>query len=182
MFAVIRTGGKQYLVKEGDVVDVEKLGIEAGKRILFEDVLLLDDGAQTMIGTPIVEGAVVLVEVLETFKDDKVLVFKKKRRKQFRRTRGHRQALTKVKVAKIYPDRKAVPADALTVEAPPLVPPPAPAPAPTPAAAAKPAPKAKTPAKKEAAKKPAKAKAEKPKTEKPKAKTAAKPKAAKAKK
>jgi len=179
MFAVIRTGGKQYLVKEGDVVDVEKLGVEAGRKVIFDEVLLLDDGAQTTVGTPVVEGAVVLAEILETFKDDKILVFKKKRRKQFRRTRGHRQALTKVKIAKIYPDRAAVPADALAVEAapvaaPPVAPPPA---APTPAA-----PKAKTPAKKAAAKTPAKAKAEKPKAEKPKAKTAAKPKAAKAKK
>jgi len=172
MFAVIRTGGKQYVVKEGDVVDVEKLGHEAGAKVLFDEVLLLDDGGQTAVGTPLVEGAVVQADVVETFKDDKVLVFKKKRRKQFRRTRGHRQTLTKVKIVKIYPDRTAVPAEALT-----------PVP-PAPEAPQKAAPKAKAPAKKAAEKAPAEPKAEKPKPEKAKAKAKAeaKPKTAKAKK
>jgi large subunit ribosomal protein L21 len=179
MFAVIKTGGKQYVVKEGDVVEVEKLGLDAGGKLLFDQVLLLDDGGQTAVGTPLVEGAVVLAEVLETFKDDKVLVFKKKRRKQFRRTRGHRQILTKVKIAKIFPDRATVPADALVVEKAPVPPVPK-----TPAAEApaKAAPKAAAPAKKPAPKAPAKAKAEKPKAGTAKDKAAAKPKAAKAKK
>jgi len=172
MFAVIRTGGKQYVVKEGDVIDVENLGAEAGGKILFEEVLLLDDGGQTAIGTPLVEGAVAQAEVVETFKDDKILVFKKKRRKQFRRTRGHRQLLTKVKIVKIYPDRTAVPAEVPASEK--AVP------------APKAAPQAKAPAKKPAAKAPAepkagKAKAEAPKPAKTKAKPAAKAKAAKPK-
>jgi large subunit ribosomal protein L21 len=189
MFAVIRTGGKQYVVKEGDVVAVEKLGLEAGQRVLFDQVLLLDDGAETRIGTPVVSGAVVQAEVLEAFKDDKILVFKKKRRKQFRRTRGHRQPMTRVKIAKIYPDRAAMPAETPTVEA--AKPEPAPE-APAPVAPAQHRPKvkpaAKAPAPKPAAKpkaekrKAVKPRAEKPKAEKAKAKPPAKPKAAKAKK
>ncbi|MBM3295034.1 MAG: 50S ribosomal protein L21 [Candidatus Aminicenantes bacterium] len=180
MFAVIRTGGKQYVVKEGDVIDVEKLGAEAGGKILFEEVLLLDDGGQTAIGTPLVEGAVAQAEVVETFKDDKILVFKKKRRKQFRRTRGHRQLLTKVKIVKIYPDRTAVPAEVPASEKE------VPAAGEKAVPAPKAAPQAKAPAKKPAAKAPAepkagKAKAEAPKPAKTKAKPAAKAKAAKPK-
>ncbi|MCX6567361.1 MAG: 50S ribosomal protein L21 [Candidatus Aminicenantes bacterium] len=126
MFAVIKTGGKQYVVKEGDVFHVEKLNTGAGGSVLFEEVLLIDDGEKTFVGTPLVGNAVVKADVLETFRDDKVLVFKKKRRKQFRRTRGHRQFLAKVRIAKIYPDRTVVPADELAVVKAPVV---APAPA-----------------------------------------------------
>jgi len=173
MFAVIKTGGKQYVVREGDVVEVEKLGLDKGGKLLFDQVLLLDDGGQTTVGTPLVDGAAVLAEVLETFKDDKILVFKKKRRKQFRRTRGHRQTLTKVKIARIFPDRASIPADALAVEKAPL--PPAPE-APAAEKPAKAVPKAKAPAKKPAPAAPAKRRAETAKD-----KAAAKPKAAKAK-
>ena len=81
MFAVIKTGGKQYVVKEGDVLSIEKLDAEAGQKLLFDQVLLVEDGDQTLIGTPVLEKAVVKVEVVKNYKNDKILVFKKKRRK-----------------------------------------------------------------------------------------------------
>jgi len=98
MFAVIKTGGKQYKVQEGEILQVEKLNIEKGKKFKFEEVLLIEDGDKTQIGTPFVKNAVVEALVVENFKDKKVIVFKKKRRKQYRKTRGHRQELTKIKI------------------------------------------------------------------------------------
>jgi len=115
MFAVIKTGGKQYVVKEGDVLSVEKLNAEPGQKVLFEQVLLIEEGERTLIGTPLLETAVVKAEVVRNFKDDKIIVFKKIRRKQYRRTRGHRQPLTEVKVEKIYADKTVVPADELKI-------------------------------------------------------------------
>ena len=161
MLAVIKTGGKQYVVKEGDVFHVEKLGTGAGGSVLFEEVLLIDDGEKTLVGRPLVGNAVVKADVLETLRDDKVLVFKKKRRKQFRRTRGHRQFLAKVRIAKIYPDRTIVPADELAVVQTPIVAPAAEKSVVEPKAKAKkPAPKPAV--EKPAVKKPAAAKAVKP--------------------
>ena len=101
MFAVIKTGGKQFRVQEGDILDVEKLDLQEGKKITFDNVLLIEDDKNTLIGTPVVEKAQVVGEVVENFKDKKVLVFKKKRRKQYRKTTGHRQMLTRVKIEKI---------------------------------------------------------------------------------
>ncbi len=101
MFAVIKTGGKQYKVQQGDVLQVEKLGLEKEKTITFEEVLLIEDGKKTLIGTPFVDKAKVHAVIIENFKDDKVIVFKKKRRKQYRRTRGHRQELTRVRIEDI---------------------------------------------------------------------------------
>jgi len=118
MYAVIVTGGKQYRVKEGDVLSIEKLGVENGRTVGFDRVLLIEDGEGVLVGTPVLENALVLAEVLETYKDEKVLVFKKKRRKQFRRTRGHRQQLTKVRVEGIYPDKSAAPAEKAPAEQP----------------------------------------------------------------
>lgn len=174
MFAVIKTGGKQYVVKEGDKFSVEKLELPAGQIFLFDQVLLIDDGADTALGTPFLEKAVVKAEVVRNFKDDKILVFKKKRRKQYRRTHGHRQNLTEVVIAKIYPDRTVVPADELKFEvlAPALAEKPETAPAPKVKAPkkavvveappeAKPA-KAKAKAAKSAPKKPAPAKLKSP--------------------
>ncbi|MBM3284325.1 MAG: 50S ribosomal protein L21 [Candidatus Aminicenantes bacterium] len=108
MFAIIKTGGKQYRVQEGDVLDVEKLPAEANQKFHFSQVLLIEDEKDTLIGTPFVEKALVRAEVLEIFKDEKILVFKKKRRKQYRRTRGHRQQLTRVKIERIIPDAAAL--------------------------------------------------------------------------
>jgi large subunit ribosomal protein L21 len=116
MFAVIKTGGKQYVVKEGDVFSIEKLDVEPGQKILFAEVLLVETDEKTLIGMPVVAEAAIVAEVLKNFKDEKVLVFKKKRRKQYRRTRGHRQQLTEIKIVKIYPDTAAIPADELKFE------------------------------------------------------------------
>jgi len=110
MYAVIVTGGKQYRVKEGDVLAVEKLEGEPGQRVEFDRVLLIEDGETILVGTPALEGAVVRAEILETAKDDKIIVFKKKRRKQYRRTRGHRQILTRIQVDGIAADRESLPA------------------------------------------------------------------------
>jgi len=108
MFAVIKTGGKQYKVQEEEILQVEKLNIEKGKKVKFEEVLLIEDGDMTQIGTPFVKNAVVDAVVVENFKDKKVIVFKKKRRKQYRKTRGHRQELTKIKIEEIvFAGRKA---------------------------------------------------------------------------
>ncbi|MDR2770118.1 MAG: 50S ribosomal protein L21 [Rickettsiales bacterium] len=95
MFAVIATGGKQYRVKVGDIIKVEKLN--AGKEVSFDEVMMIGD----KIGAPTIEGAKVLGEVLEQTRTDKVIVFKRKRRHNYRRTKGHRQHLTIVKITEI---------------------------------------------------------------------------------
>lgn len=181
MLAVIKTGGKQYVVKVGDTLHVEKLAYAAGQKVLFEDVLLVDDGTSTLLGTPILGQAVVKAEVVKIFRDEKVLVFKKKRRKQYRRTKGHRQTLTEVKILAIYPDRAAVPAEELAIEAPPAeAPKPQPRPAQPKPVKPKAAPKAEPEPEVEA--KPAKGKDKpkaKPKAAKPAAKKPAAKKAAK---
>lgn len=97
MFAVIKTGGKQYKVAENDVIAVEKLDGEAGSAITFDQVLMVGD----KVGAPVVDGAAVTGEVLEQFKADKVIVFKKKRRQNYRRKQGHRQQQTLVKITGI---------------------------------------------------------------------------------
>jgi len=101
MFAVIKTGGKQYKVKSGDVLSVEKLGVSEGSKITFDEVVIVGEGEDVKVGTPNIEGAVVSAEVLEQFKDDKVIVFKKKRRHNYRRLKGHRQNLTTIKISEI---------------------------------------------------------------------------------
>jgi len=173
MYAVILTGGKQYRVKEGDVLAIEKLDLQPGRKAQFDRVLLIEDGETIQVGTPVLDSAMVLGLVLENFKDEKVLVFKKKRRKQYRRTRGHRQQLTKVRITRISPDRTLLTADDLAeeklapVEKPAPAPKPkAPAPAPSkPAKAAKAKPAKKEAAKKKTEKKPAPAKPKKAKKE-----------------
>ncbi len=162
MFAIIKTGGKQYKIQAGDVLSVEKIPAEPGQRVLFNQVLLIGDDEETFIGTPYLEKAAVRAEVLENFKDEKILVFKKKRRKQYRRTRGHRQELTRLRVDLVIPDVSALSAEELKGPEPK----PAPA-APAKAAEAKPA-KEKPAAGKKAAGREAKAKAAEPKPEKPK--------------
>ena len=109
MFAIIKTGGKQYRVQEGEVLSVEKLTAEPNKTVLFDQVLLIADENETLIGTPFLERAAVRAQVIEDFKDDKIIVFKKKRRKQYRRTRGHRQPLTRIKILNIAADAAALP-------------------------------------------------------------------------
>jgi len=158
MYAVIVTGGKQYRVKEGDVLSVEKLNIDPGRKAQFDRVLLIEDGDDIQVGTPVLDNAMVLALVLENYKDEKVLVFKKKRRKQYRRTRGHRQPLTKIRIVRIAADRTLITAVDLAEEK--LAPVVKPVPAAKPKAAA-PAPQPE--------KAPAKAKAPKKEAAKPKA-------------
>lgn len=98
MFAVIKTGGKQYRVAEGDEIVVEKLEGAPGDSVSFDDVLLVADGDAVQIGAPRVDGAKVTGELVATRKGEKVLVFKKRRRNTYRRTRGHRQIETVVKI------------------------------------------------------------------------------------
>ena len=110
MFAVIKTGGKQYKVAKDDVIVIEKLEGEAGAAVAFNDVLMVGEGAETKAGAPFVEGASVAAEVVEQTRGDKVLIFKKKRRKNHRRLNGHRQDLTVVKITDILTDgKKAAP-------------------------------------------------------------------------
>ena len=101
MYAVVKTGGKQYRVARNDVIIVERLATEAGADIELDQVLLLNDGKNTMIGTPLVEGARVAATVLDRSRADKIIVFKKKRRKGYRRTQGHRSILTRIRVKDI---------------------------------------------------------------------------------
>jgi len=100
-YAVIQTGGKQYRVAEGDVIEVEKLEVEAGAEAKFEQVLLVSNGKSLSIGLPLVAGAAVIAEVVEQTKAPKVVAFKYKRRKGYHRTVGHRRQLTRLKIKTI---------------------------------------------------------------------------------
>lgn len=105
MFAVIRTGGKQYKVASGDVIAVERLAGEPGDMIELGDVLMLgEDGKAPTVGAPTVAKAAVFGEVLDQEKADKIIVFKKQRRQNHRRKQGHRQSLTRVRVLAVSPD------------------------------------------------------------------------------
>ena len=101
MYAVIKTGGKQYRVKNGDIIEVEKLTADAGSTISLSPVLMFNDDKSSKVGTPILEGAVVSAEVLEQTRGDKIIVFKKKRRKGYQRKNGHRQWFTEIEIQKI---------------------------------------------------------------------------------
>jgi large subunit ribosomal protein L21 len=121
MYAVVRTGGKQYRVAKDDVIVVEKLAGEAGADIELDQVLMLDDGGAPVIGTPLVDGARVAATVLDQSRADKIVVFKRKRRKDYRRTKGHRQHVTVLRVTDILakgqkasPKAEAKPAPAAT--------------------------------------------------------------------
>jgi large subunit ribosomal protein L21 len=100
-YAVIQTGGKQYRVAEGDVIEVEKLDVEAGAETKIEEVLLVSNGDNLSIGAPLVQGASVTAEVLAQDKADKVIAFKFKRRKGYHRTVGHRRQITRLKIKSI---------------------------------------------------------------------------------
>ena len=101
MYAVVKTGGKQYRVAKDDVLTIEKLDGEAGAVIELEQVLAINDGKGLTIGTPMIDGARVAATVLEQKKGEKVLIFKKKRRQNYRRTKGHRQQLTVIRISDI---------------------------------------------------------------------------------
>jgi len=98
--AVIKTGGKQYLVSEGDTLEIERIE-DAKTPLTFSEVLLVDDGKATQVGMPILEKATVEAEVIAETRDPKIIVFKMKRRKRYRKTQGHRQNKLRIKITKI---------------------------------------------------------------------------------
>ena len=100
MYAIIATGGKQYTVSEGDVIRVEKLGVNAGDTVTFDQVLFVNDG-EAKVGEPTVAGASVTASVIEEGKAKKVIVYKYKRKTGYHKKNGHRQLFTKVKIEKI---------------------------------------------------------------------------------
>ena len=100
-YAIIKTGGRQFRVAEGDTLDVDLLDIEPGKTATFGDVLFFADGKDVTQGNPLVSGAKVTAEVLEQRKDKKVIAFKYRRRKGYHRTVGHRRKLTRIKITGI---------------------------------------------------------------------------------
>ena len=149
MYAVIETGGKQYRVTEGDVIQVEKLKVEAGDTIEFDKVLMLNDGSEVLVGAPYLNEKKVFGSVVENGKAQKVIIFKYKSKKDYRKKQGHRQPYTMVEITSLTgeakaPAKKAVPAE--TAEA---------AEAEKKPAAKKPAAEKKTVAKKAAEDKPA---------------------------
>ena len=101
MFAVVRTGGKQYKVAVGDKLKVEKLAAEAGSDIALDQVLMVADGDDVSVGAPVLEGRTVGAKVVSHGKGDKIRVFKMKRRKGYRRTQGHRQQFTELEITSI---------------------------------------------------------------------------------
>lgn len=163
MTAVIKTGGKQYSVNKDDIIIVEKLPDEKGNTVTFNEVLMITEGDKTIIGTPYIENATVTAEVVEQDRAKKIIVFKKRRRQNSRRTIGHRQFQTKLKILDISatgqkkPAKAAAPKEEKVVkteakkEAPKKVP--AKKAVPKAAAAEKKAPAKKAPAKKAPAKK-----------------------------
>ncbi|MDD3276597.1 MAG: 50S ribosomal protein L21 [Kiritimatiellales bacterium] len=101
-YAVIETGGKQYRVEKDTVLSVELLdAAEAGNIVEFDQVLAVSNGSELTVGTPVVAGAKVTASVVENYRDDKVVAFKKKRRQGYRKKIGHRQGLTKIKIESI---------------------------------------------------------------------------------
>ena len=179
MFAVIRTGGKQYRVAKDDTIVVEKLAGDPGTMVELSEVLMIGSGKSASIGSPLVDKAAVFAEVVEQSRADKIIVFKKHRRKNYRRTRGHRQQQTVLRILDVSPTG-AKPKAVAKAKAAPRGTPKA-----TPKPAAKPGPQketkneAKKPAAKQEAKKPG---AKKATTKKPGAKAPAKKKPAAKKK
>lgn len=101
MYAVVAAGGKQYKVQEGEILRVEKLDGEVGASVAFDQVLMVSDGENVQIGRPVVENAAVRGHIVEQGKAKKIIVFKYKRRKRYRRKRGHRQQFTAVQIDQI---------------------------------------------------------------------------------
>jgi len=101
MLAIFKTGGKQYSVKTGQILKVEKLEGKKGDSVSFKDVLAISDSSENKIGIPLVEGASVEAKILDQIRDKKIIVFKKRRRKNYRLTQGHRRYLTVLKIESI---------------------------------------------------------------------------------
>lgn len=167
MYAVIETGGKQYRVQEGDVITIEKLKVSAGDDIAFDRVLVLNDGEKVQVGAPILESAKVFGTVVENGKGEKVIIFKYKSKKDYRKKQGHRQPYTMVKIESLSADGKPAPKKVVEKPVAEAV------------AAEKPAEEKKPAAKKATEKKPAAKKAAEkdPAEKKPAAKKAVKPEA-----
>ncbi len=101
MFAVVKTGGKQYRVAKGDVIRVEKLDAKDGDKITLDEVLMVGETGKSTVGTPLVKGASITAEVVAQARAPKIIVFKKKRRQNYRRKKGHRQDITILRVTDI---------------------------------------------------------------------------------
>ena len=101
MYAVIRTGGKQYKIKEGDILEVERIAGQENKEVILDEVLLINNDKDVIVGQPLIKGAKVICEFLEEIKAKKVIAFKYRRRKDSETKKGHRQILTKLKAKKI---------------------------------------------------------------------------------
>jgi large subunit ribosomal protein L21 len=117
-YAVIQTGGKQFRVIAGDTLEVERLEGDAGAKLTLDQVLALSDGATLTVGTPTVAGATVTVEVIEQLRGPKVVSFKKKRRKGYKKKIGHRQELTKIKIVELGGAKKQTKKAAQAAEEP----------------------------------------------------------------
>ena len=107
MYAIIETGGKQYRVENGDQIAVEKLGVEDGAKVVFDKVLVVGDGADIKVGAPYVDGVTVEGNAIETGKGKKVIIFKYKAKKDYRKKQGHRQPYTMVKITGVGKDEPA---------------------------------------------------------------------------
>jgi large subunit ribosomal protein L21 len=151
MYAVVKTGGKQYRVAKDDTILVERIAAEEGAVVILNDIVMLGDGEKLTIGTPKVEGAAVSATVMRQTRGPKIIIFRRKRRKNHRRTQGHRQDLTLLKITDIAEDaKKLAPAKQVAKKA-----------------ATKPANTAAKSATKKAATKPAKSATKKAATKKP---------------
>ena len=149
MYALVKTGGKQYRVAKDDTILVERLTAEEGEQIILSDVIMLGDGDKVTIGAPLVDGAGVSATVMRQTRGPKIIIFRRKRRKNHRRTQGHRQDLTLLKINEIAEDAKNLKLAKPTAKAAPKT---AAAPAEKPAAAKKAAAPKAAAAKKPAAK------------------------------
>jgi len=101
MFAILKTGGKEYRVSKGDIIRVEKLGGKAGDRVTLKDVIMVSQGDQVQLGKPVLSNATVTGEIIQQVKGKKVLTYKIEKRKNYRRMKGHRQTYTYLKVNEI---------------------------------------------------------------------------------
>ena len=108
MYALVKTGGKQYRVSKDDTILVERLSAEEGEQVILNDIVMLGDGDKVTIGTPLVDGAGVSATVVRQTRGPKIIIFRRKRRKNHRRTQGHRQDLTLLKIIDIAEDAKSL--------------------------------------------------------------------------
>ena len=109
MYAIVEIAGQQFKVQKDQKIYVHRLANEAGSKVDFDNVLLIDDNGKVTLGAPVIKGAKVSAEVLEHVKGDKVIVFKKKRRKGYQKSNGHRQQFTSINITKISKASKATP-------------------------------------------------------------------------